>query len=65
MIKHSEEFKREAVRIALTSGLPGRAASTNMSPPDCAAAMIAERGADPAVLRQYRQQWRATGAADE
>jgi transposase len=22
MIKHSEEFKREAVRIALTSGLP-------------------------------------------
>uniref|UniRef100_UPI000872D490 transposase n=1 Tax=Sphingobium phenoxybenzoativorans TaxID=1592790 RepID=UPI000872D490 len=28
MIKHSEEFKREAVRIALTSGLPrGRVAS--------------------------------------
>lgn len=22
MIKHTEEFKREAVRIALTSGLP-------------------------------------------
>jgi transposase-like protein len=22
MIKHSEEFKQEAVRIALTSGLP-------------------------------------------
>jgi transposase len=28
MIKHSEEFKQEAVRIALTSGLPrGRVAS--------------------------------------
>ena len=36
MIKHTEEFKQEAVRIALTSGLPrDRVASATRSSPSC------------------------------
>lgn len=30
MIKHSEEFKQEAVRIALTSGLPRERAASDL-----------------------------------
>lgn len=30
MIKHSEEYKREAVRIALTSGLPRERAASDL-----------------------------------
>ena len=30
MIKHSEEFKREAVRIALSSGLPRRRVASDV-----------------------------------
>jgi len=48
MIKHSEEFKQEAVRIALTSGLPrGRVAS--------------DLGVGKSTLNKWVSQYRPSG----
>ena len=54
MMKHSEEFKREAVRIALTSGLPRArvAADLGVGKSTLAKWLVQYRPADPMLAPQ-------------
>ena len=67
MMKHSEEFKQEAVRIALTSGLPQERVASDLGVGKTGW-MRAEAAGDPGPWRQQailgRGHWDADGLRD-